>query len=120
MRLAVIGSRTFTDYWKLEEVLSRVQTPITHIVSGGAKGADELAQKYAMQHGLPITIFYPNREKYGKAAYARRNQQIVGSCDNMVAFWMRGSPGTKMAIEMAEEAGKKVFVVMALDKEEVK
>lgn len=112
-----MGSRSYADYEKLKSTLDAVRTPITMLVSGGAAGADSLAQRYAQEKGLPITIFYPNREKYGNAAYARRNQQIVDFCDNMCAFWTGGSPGTRMAIEMAEKAGKKVFVVLTLDKQ---
>ncbi|WP_368388894.1 SLOG family protein [Marinobacter sp. SS8-8] len=42
-KVAVIGSRHFTDYDRLERVL-QPWLP-AHIISGGAKGADALAEQ---------------------------------------------------------------------------
>lgn len=117
MILAVIGSRRYLDYQKLKDTLDAVRSPIDMIVSGGAVGADALAQQYAQEKGIPITIFYPDRKAHGDGCYAERNKKIANFCDNMVAFWHGGSPGTSQTIQMAEELGKKVFVVMALDKQ---
>ena len=44
MKVAVVGSRSFNDYEKLKQTLD--QTPsITSIISGGAKGADSMAEQ---------------------------------------------------------------------------
>jgi predicted Rossmann fold nucleotide-binding protein DprA/Smf involved in DNA uptake len=51
--IAVIGSRNFSDYKLLESTLA-VLPEITKIVSGGAKGADSLAEIYAEKYQLPF------------------------------------------------------------------
>ena len=50
MKLAVIGSRGFNNYPLMEWHLSKYNP--THIVSGGAQGADKLAGLYAVRHGI--------------------------------------------------------------------
>lgn len=47
MKVAVIGSRGFDDAGQLYAVLE-LET-ITEIVSGGAKGADSMAEAYAKE-----------------------------------------------------------------------
>ena len=79
MHTAVIGSRTFNDYSFLRETLE--QYPITQIVSGGAKGADQLSEQYAHEKGLPTQIFKPDYAKSGKAAPLIHNQDIVNAAD---------------------------------------
>jgi predicted Rossmann fold nucleotide-binding protein DprA/Smf involved in DNA uptake len=45
MKVAVIGSRSFNDYEKLKDTLSKIS--ISLLVSGGANGADKLGEQYA-------------------------------------------------------------------------
>jgi predicted Rossmann fold nucleotide-binding protein DprA/Smf involved in DNA uptake len=58
MKAAVIGSRSFNDYNKLSEVLSTFE--ISEIISGGAKGVDILAERYANSHHISTTILKPD------------------------------------------------------------
>lgn len=81
----------------------------TMIISGGAKGADSLAKRYAIEHSIPIREHLPNWELHGKSAGYIRNKQIVDDCDFLVAFWNKKSKGTANSITLAEEAGKLVY-----------
>ncbi|MCK7545854.1 DUF2493 domain-containing protein, partial [Marinobacter bryozoorum] len=65
-KIAVIGSRHFTDYDRLERVL-QPWLP-AHIISGGAKGADALAEQLARENKLPITVIKPDWKQYGRGA----------------------------------------------------
>lgn len=49
MKLAIIGSRNIADYGLLKILMKSLckKHNITKIVSGGAKGADTLAKRYA-------------------------------------------------------------------------
>jgi hypothetical protein len=47
MKTAVIGSRRFNDYALLQQTLDTYT--ISQIISGGAKGADTLAEQYAKE-----------------------------------------------------------------------
>ena len=56
MNVAIIGSRTFTDYERAEEFVNALELDISRIISGGARGADAIAERYAAEHGIPITV----------------------------------------------------------------
>ena len=112
MKLAVIGSRGFDDYNILESVLDELLTSfnITTIVSGGAKGADSLAEKYAKLHNLDIEIYKPDWDKLGKAAGFIRNNTIWDNSDLGVAFWDGKSKGTAHSFGIAKKQKKELYV----------
>ena len=108
MTVAVIGSRTFTDYDRLAKVLNGMT--ITRLVSGGAKGADSLAEKWAAEMDIPVTIFKPDWNRLGKSAGFVRNQDIVMEAEIVIAFWDNNSSGTRHSIELAGKLGKPVHI----------
>lgn len=102
MRLAVVGSRKWADrklFWKhLSEYHAEYGQDL-HIVSGGApKGADHLAEEFARQRGLSITVHHAlwedERGVLNMAAGYARNTRIVEDCDRLIAFWDMSSRGT--------------------------
>ena len=109
MKIGVIGSRGFNDYELLSEILREFQP--TMIVSGGAKGADKLAEKWATENNIPTNIFLPDWSK-GKGAAAIRNKSIVNNSELIIAFWDGESKGTNMTINIAERSNVPVKVVI--------
>jgi len=109
MKLAVVGSRIFKDYDRLKRELDKFPK-INVIVSGGAVGADLLAERYAEENNIETQVYYPYWEKYGKKAGFIRNRQIVDNCDSLIAFWDGESKGTKMSIDLAK-AQNKLFLI---------
>lgn len=107
-KLAVVGSRTFNDY----ECLKRVLQPWmpAHIVSGGARGADALAERLAHEYDLPITVIKPDWKQHGRAAGPIRNRTIVDTADLVVAFWNGQSRGTGTTVKYAREKGKTIII----------
>lgn len=105
MKLAVVGSRTFTDYKLLKLTLDEL-SGIDLIISGGANGADKLVERYAFENGIKTTIYIPEWSKLGRSAGIIRNKIIVESADMVVAFWDGISHGTKNSIELAKKANK--------------
>ena len=99
MRVAVIGSRGL-QIKNLEEYLPE---NVTEIVSGGAKGVDSSAKEYALAHGLKLTEFLPEYEKYGRAAPLKRNITIIENADIVLAFWDGESRGTKFVIDACKK-----------------
>jgi len=97
--VGVVGGRDFTDKGFLYAVLDALRDieGIDMIVSGGAKGADELAYRYAIDDGFP-------------RAYFRRNVRIAEHCEVLMAFPTKNSKGTWHTIKTAEKLGKKVKV----------
>ena len=109
MKVAVIGSRTFDDYTLMSDTLKRIN--ITKIISGGALGADILAERYAKEQNIETKIFLPDWEKYGKKAGFIRNTDIINECELVVAFWNQTSKGTLDSINKAKLLNKKIIII---------
>ena len=73
MKVAVIGSRGLT----VSNLGDYLPCDTTEIISGGAKGVDTCARYYALSHGIKITEYLPEYEKYGRAAPLKRNITII-------------------------------------------
>ncbi|MBV5326158.1 MAG: DUF2493 domain-containing protein [Chlorobium sp.] len=110
MRIAVVGSRNFSDYELLKETMLKF-TP-SKIVSGGAKGADTLAENYAREYQIDTLIFKPDYKKYGRVAPIIRNATIIDNANIVVAFWNGKSKGTKNAIDNAKRKMKVVKIIL--------
>jgi hypothetical protein len=110
MRIAIIGSRSIIDPWLLLEAISESGFEVTSIVSGGAKGADNLAERYASKYEIPITVLLADWDKHGKSAGMRRNAEVLAVCDAVIALWDGTSPGTKNTIDRAVYSMLPVFI----------
>ncbi len=95
MKVAVIGSRGLSVN-SLEKYLPE---ETTEIVSGGARGVDTSAREYATSHGLKLTEFLPEYDKFGRGAPLKRNITIIEYADLVLAFWDGQSHGTKFVID---------------------
>ena len=109
MKIAVIGSRTFNDFTLLEDTLNNFN--IDTIISGGAKGADKLAEEYADKYNIKTLIFEANWKKYGNAAGPIRNKFIIENADYVIAFWDGKSKGTLSSINIAKKLNKTIKIV---------
>jgi len=120
MKLAVVGSRDFSDSETMARVLDRIRAkhPQVTIVSGAGRGADTLAANYAKANGLTLIEFPADWNKHGRAAGPIRNQQVVDASDAVLAFWDGQSPGTKITIDMARRKGIPVRIVKPSGEEE--
>ena len=101
MKVAVIGSRGIQDI-----PLAKFLPPQTdELVSGGARGVDTYARRYAEEHGIKLTEFLPEYDRYGRAAPLVRNKLIVEYADLVLAFWDGQSRGTQFVIKYCRETG---------------
>lgn len=110
MKLAVIGSRDFTDWNLLCKTLDNYDIEL--IVSGNATGADQLAERYAIEFKILTKIFFPDWRLYGKSAGAIRNKLIVDNADQVVVFWDGESKGSKISIDYAKSKGIPVDIIL--------
>ncbi|MCQ2229734.1 MAG: DUF2493 domain-containing protein [Bacteroidales bacterium] len=114
MRIAIVGSRTFDDYQVLvdfvDSLVKEYNYDITEIVSGGARGADRLGERYAAERNIEIMVFKPDWVTKGKFAGYLRNKEIINYCDVCIAFWDGKSRGTKHDIDLCERMGKPCHV----------
>lgn len=106
----VVGSRTFNDYDllcnKLDHLLQNQDKIV--IVSGGAKGADSLAERYAKEHNYELIIFPAKWDELGKRAGYVRNTEMHEFISHFskrgcVAFWDGKSKGTKHNFDLAKK-----------------
>lgn len=121
IRIIVAGGRDFQDYPLLEHELDIIigGMPWNNmtIISGTAKGADQLGEKYAEERKLNVRRFPANWNTYGKAAGPIRNAQMAkyaseGAKGILVAFWDGKSKGTK---NMIQEARNKDLIVKIVE-----
>ena len=119
MRLAIVGSREFTNYDLLCREVAKIQETqkIDLIVSGGATGADTLAKKYAAKNRIPLMEFLPDYSRYGRGAPLQRNSLIVQNADWVLAYVTASSKGTWDTIRKAERAKKKTIIVKVASNE---
>jgi dissimilatory sulfite reductase (desulfoviridin) alpha/beta subunit len=115
-KVIIAGSRGFSNYKLLKEACDKYlrEKKKTHnviVVSGHARGADTLGEKYASDEDLDLEIYPADWKKYGKSAGFMRNEQMADIADAVIAFWNGESHGTKHMIDIAEEKGLNVKVV---------
>lgn len=115
IKLAIVGSRSFNNYELLKKeinnFISENDFSINQIISGGARGADNLGEKYAKELNIETQIFYPDWNKYGKKAGFIRNEDIINNSDVIIAFWDGQSHGTKHDIELANKYKKILKII---------
>jgi hypothetical protein len=115
MKIAIIGSRDFTDYEllseKLHKFLNLEYKESYTIISGEARGADSLAEQFAEDFKIDKTIFKADWNKLGKAAGFIRNVDIIENCDIVFAFWDGVSKGTKHSINLAKKMKKDTIII---------
>ena len=112
MKVAVIGSRTL----HLEDLSNYLPPGTTEIVSGGAKGIDADAKRYARQHGIALTEFLPDYPQYGRGAPLKRNLQIIEYADMVLAIWDGKSRGTKFMIDHCKKKNVPLRVIVQREK----
>ncbi len=122
MRILVCGGRDYTNKDNLFKVLSclHANEKITHIINGGASGADALSTSWAIENKIPskgITAKWKDLDaegavvktgrfgSYNCLAGFDRNQRMIDeeNIDLVVAF--SGGNGTADMVERAEKAG---------------
>lgn len=111
MKVAIVGYREFNDYPFLKNKLDELKLNIDTVVSGGAKGVDTLAERYAKEKGYATLIFRPDYLKHGRRAPLIRNTDIVKESDIVVAFLSKLSRGTYDAINKAKKYRKTLYII---------
>src|SRR6056297_2533768 len=113
MKVIIAGSRGFDGYNLLKEkrdfYLSR-QTDV-EIVSGTARGADQIGERYAKERGYKLTRFPADWDKHGKSAGVIRNKEMAEYADALIAFWDGKSSGTRHMLQTAHSKRLKYKIV---------
>ena len=115
-KVIIAGGRQFSDYELLKAKcdLFLQQKRVTHsiiIVSGTARGADSLGERYAHERGYAVEKYQADWEQHGKAAGPIRNVEMAENADALIAFWDGQSVGTRNMIEVARRRNIPVRLV---------
>lgn len=126
MKILVCGSRTFDNRLALDTVLNGFWWPTDAsrrealtIISGGAAGADAMAERWADAHvGVAFRKFSADWKLHGKAAGPIRNQLMLEESEPhlVIAFVnkpLERSKGTADMVRRARQTHRPVWVVEA-------
>lgn len=102
LRVLVCGGRKYDNYELVEQTLDPLVAQIDLIIEGGAAGADELANRWAIRNDIPRLTVPAEWTKYGRAAGAIRNVAMLKlGPDLVIAF--PGGKGTAHMVKIAKE-----------------
>jgi predicted Rossmann-fold nucleotide-binding protein len=110
-RVIVCGGRDWNDVVLCNRTLDEINSAkgIDLVATGGATGADSIANNWAQDKGIALAVFKPNWKVYGKAAGPIRNQWMLEFVrpDFVVAF--QGGRGTDDMVTRARSAGVRII-----------
>lgn len=105
MKTIIAGARTFKDYEVMDEYVNQFHDTygITQVVSGTARGADILGEKWAANNRIPVKRMeafwndvegkderYVKENKFGKLYYTKagieRNERMAEYADGCIVF----------------------------------
>lgn len=123
-KIIINGSRDFYNYTYLRLILkdyimtNQINPELIEIISGGAKGADTLAIKFAKEYNLNYKVMNADWNKYGKRAGILRNAEMLTYAISnpndiaiLISFWNGTSKGTKHMIDISNDKGIIVKVI---------
>lgn len=132
MRLAIVGSRDLPCVEKDEKLKYRLTNPfalqkillaipqilhpstISMIVSGGARGADTVAEYIADSMRIIPEVYGADWDKYGKSAGPKRNvliERYSDICFAIINKPLSNSKGTSHTVSLFQTNGKPVFIL---------
>ena len=103
-KVIIAGGRDFDDYNRLKTHCDKIlenkrnQGYRIIIISGTARGADTLGERYAKEKGYEVLRFPADWNTYGKRAGYIRNKEMAENADACICFWDRISNGTRHII----------------------
>ena len=109
-RTIIAGSRGIEDYEELKRVVHDSGIDISIVISGTARGVDQLGERYAREYDLGLWSFPANWKRLGNRAGHVRNMEMALHAQALIALWDGESPGTKDMIEIAKQRNLRVCV----------
>ncbi len=112
MKVIVCGGRNYNDADRLVAELDRLhaEQPITKLLYGMARGADDLAKTWATMRGVKRYGFPARWEHHGRSAGPIRNQEMLDANPDLVVAFPGGS-GTADMVRRAKAVGVRVVEI---------
>src|SRR4051794_28540389 len=112
VRVLVTGSREWHDHQTIHDALMAQWQRVDcwpqrmTVVHGGARGADRIANDWAITHHVTREIHSADWARLGKrAGFVRNARMVERGADICLAFILNGSPGATMTADLADHAG---------------
>mgnify|MGYP000554287223 CR=1 FL=1 len=125
MKILVCGGRDYDNKDKVFRVLNELcirhskfykcddnwlPSDVT-IITGGAKGADDLAAAFAMVHWTDYKEYPADWKKYGRGAGPIRNREMFNDSEPDIVLAFPGGKGTEDMINVARKGNCEVRVL---------
>ena len=110
MKAVIAGGRNLPPSKKYFDYLDTISKliPITHVIHGGCRGADGIAEDWADEKGCSVTEVGAEWVKYGRKAGPIRNRSMAQMADVCILF--PGGTGTKSMLSEAVKAGLRIWI----------
>lgn len=123
-KVIIAGSREYSDYEFLKDMCDYLlQNKISEgfniiVISGHARGADILGERYANERGFKCIQFPAQWDKYGKSAGYRRNVEMAENANCLIAFFsdIAENKGTQHMVNIAREKGLQVREIKKMER----
>lgn len=115
MKVIIAGSRGITRYSLVEKAVVASKFTITQVVSGGARGVDQLGIKWAKRNGVDFTVMRAawidrDGERNWNAGF-ERNERMADYADALIAVWDGFSGGTKHMMQCMGKRAKPIYYI---------
>lgn len=112
IRIVVTGGRNYGGWQKVNEALDKLhkERGISHLLNGGATGADRLCKNWAERNKIPETTMYADWSQHGRSAGPIRNIKMAETRPDLcVAF--PGGNGTERMKKVCKTFGIEVIEI---------
>jgi len=115
MRIIIAGPRAIQDYatvWTgINAGLSALHIQhVTEVLSGMALGVDQLGERWAHEHGVPVRQFPADWKTYGKRAGFVRNAAMAREAQAAIVIWDGFARGSGHMIQVAQDYRLALYV----------
>lgn len=127
--MLIAGSRNYNNYNKFYKVVNKVLEEYKDydicIVSGGARGADTMAEQFAIANRYELKVFKADWNTFGKSAGYRRNAEMhdfIKQFEHRIClcFWDGQSKGTQHNFQLAINNNTQLYIYNYVKHELVK
>jgi hypothetical protein len=110
LSVIVAGSRSIRDCLSatgqrriVAEAIAESDFPVAEVVSGTARGVDQLGEDWARERDVPVERFPADWNTHGRAAGPIRNEAMAEYADALVAIHVDESQGTTDMIDTGRD-----------------
>ena len=107
MKICFLGSRTLQGE-RVKEIINIIyekfkDSDLYFMTAGKTEGVCREVEKYAEKKAIPLILFYPDQEKFGRGKYYKRSEKMLLKSDYVVLIHDGFSKGTSNELELTKK-----------------